>query len=60
MKIDKDIIEDAIKEGMPPKPMPENFSEEESFEEAYGFWMGRFGRVLALRQQARNNGKSSV
>ncbi len=58
MKIDKDIIENAIKQGMPPKPMPEDFSNEESFEESYGYWMERFGRVLALRQQAKNNNKT--
>lgn len=58
MKIDKDIIENAIKQGMPPKPMPEDFSNEEFFEEAYGYWMERFGRVLALRQQAKNNNKT--
>ena len=58
MKIDKDIIENAIKQGMHPKPMPEDFSNEELFEEAYGYWMERFGRVLALRQQAKNNNKT--
>ena len=59
MKVDKDIIDAAMAEGMPPKPMPENFSDEESFEEAYGFWMERFGRVLALRQQSRNRGRGN-
>ena len=59
MKIDKDIIENAIKQGMPRKPMPEDFRNEKSFEEAYGYWMERFGRVLALRQQAKNNNKTS-
>ena len=59
MKVDKDIIDAAMAEGMPAKPMPENFSDEESFEEAYGFWMERFGRVLALRQQSRNRGRGN-
>jgi hypothetical protein len=54
MKIDQDIIDEALKEGMPPKPMPKDFSDEESFEEAFGYWMGHFGKVLALRQQAKN------
>lgn len=57
MKIDQDIIDVALKEGMPPKPVPHDFRDEESFEEAYGYWMGYFGRLLALRQQAKNQTK---
>jgi hypothetical protein len=57
MKIDQDIIDEALKEGMPPKPMPADFDNEESFEEAYGYWMGHFGKVLALRQHAKNSRK---
>jgi hypothetical protein len=58
MKVDLDIIEEAIKQGMPKKPMREDFSNRESFEECYGYWMSHYGRVLALRQQARNYQKT--
>ncbi len=57
MKVDQDIIEQALKEGMPQKPMRENFTSEEAFEEHYGYWMSHYGRVLALRQQIRNEEK---
>ena len=50
-------IEQALKEGMPQKPMRENFTSEEAFEEHYGYWMSHYGRVLALRQQIRNEEK---
>jgi hypothetical protein len=59
MKVDQDIIEQAFKEGMPQKPMRENFTSEEAFEECYGYWMGHYGRVLALRQQIRNEEKKA-
>jgi hypothetical protein len=54
MKVDQDIIEEALNEGMPKKPMREDFSSDEEFEECYGYWMSHFGRTLALRQQIRN------
>lgn len=57
MKVDQDIIEQALKDGMPPKPMRENYTSEEDFEECYGYWMGHHGRVLAIRQQIRNEEK---
>jgi len=60
MKVDEDIIEQAFKEGMPPKPLRENFTSEEEFEECYGYWMGHYGRVLALRQQMRNKEKEAI
>ena len=59
MKVDKDIIDDAIKQGMPPKPHPKDFDTEEAFEECYGYWMSHYGRILALRQQARNQESNS-
>lgn len=59
MKVDIDIINEAFKQGMPKKPMREDFSDEESFEESYGYWMSHYGRVLALRQQMRNSEKDS-
>ena len=31
------------------RPEPGSFEDNESFEEAYGFWMGRQGRVFSLR-----------
>lgn len=30
------------------KPQPSSFEENEAFEEAFGFWMGRQGRVISL------------
>jgi len=57
MKIDPDIIESAIKEGMPPKPMPEDFKYEDDFEEAFGYWMSHYGRILVLRQKIRDLGE---
>lgn len=57
MKVDQDIIEEAFKQGMPKKPMREDFFSDEEFEECYGYWMSHYGRILALRQQARNNQK---
>ena len=30
------------------KPQPSSFEENEAFEEALGFWMGRQGRVISL------------
>ena len=58
MKVDQDIIDVAFKQGMPKKPMREDFSNEEAFEECYGYWMGHYGRILALRQQIRNSASS--
>jgi hypothetical protein len=55
MRVDQDIIEEAFKQGMPKKPMREDFSSDEEFEECYGYWMSHFGRILALRQQIRNS-----
>ena len=54
MKVDEDIIVDALKQGMPHKPIRENFTSEESFDESYGYWMSHYGRILALRQQIKN------
>ena len=31
------------------KPQPGNFEVREDFEEAFGFWMGRQGRVISIR-----------
>jgi hypothetical protein len=31
------------------KPHPSSFQDQESFEEAFGFWMGRQGRVIAFQ-----------
>lgn len=31
------------------KPQPDNFEVREDFEEAFGFWMGRQGRVISIR-----------
>jgi hypothetical protein len=39
--------------------MREDFTSEEAFEECYGYWMGHYGRVLALRQQIRNEEKKA-
>ena len=33
MKVDQDIIDEAFKQGMPKKPMREDFSDDEVFEE---------------------------
>ncbi len=33
MKVDQDIIQQSLKEGMPQKPMSENSPKEEEFEE---------------------------
>ena len=55
MKVDKDIIDEAYQQGMPKKPMREDFVDEELFEEFYGYWMSNYGRILALRQQKRNS-----
>lgn len=59
MKVDQDIIDDAINQGMPPKPYPKDFSSEEVFEECYGYWMSHYGRILVLSQHARNYDKNS-
>ena len=55
MKVDKDIISQALKEGMPEKPKREDFSDDELFEELYGYWMSHYGRVLALRQKIKDS-----
>jgi hypothetical protein len=55
MKVDLDIIEEAFKQGMPKKPMREDFSNDEAFEECYGYWMSHYGLILALRQKIRNS-----
>jgi hypothetical protein len=55
MKVDLDIIEEAFKQGMPKKPMREDFSNDEVFEECYGYWMSHYARILALRQKIRNS-----
>lgn len=55
IKVDQDIIDEAFKQGMPNKPMREDFSNDEAFEEYYGYWMSHYGRILALRQQVRNS-----
>lgn len=34
------------------KPQPTSFEDSEDFEEAFGFWMGRQGRVISLRISA--------
>lgn len=31
------------------RPQPSSFEDSEDFEEAFGFWMGRQGRVIAMR-----------
>lgn len=31
------------------KPQPSGFEDSEDFEESFGFWMGRQGRVIAMR-----------
>jgi hypothetical protein len=31
------------------RPQPSSFEDSEDFEEAFGFWMGRQGRVIATR-----------
>jgi hypothetical protein len=31
------------------KPQPSSFEDSEDFEEAFGFWMGRQGRVISMR-----------
>lgn len=31
------------------RPQPSSFEDREDFEEAFGFWMGRQGRVIAMR-----------
>jgi hypothetical protein len=54
MKVDQDIIDAAYKEGMPQKPMRENFKDDESFEEHYGYWMSHYGRVLVFRQMQKD------
>lgn len=59
MKVDEAIISQALKEGMPEKPKREDFSNDESFEESYGYWMSHYGRILALRQQAKDSTKGS-
>ncbi len=59
LKVDEDIISQALKEGMPEKPKREDFSNDESFEESYGYWMSHYGRILALRQQAKDSTKDS-
>lgn len=59
MKVDEDIISQALKEGMPEKPKREDFSSDESFEESYGYWMSHYGRTLALRQQLKDSTKDS-
>jgi hypothetical protein len=55
LKVDEDIISQALKEGMPEKPKREDFSDDESFEESYGYWMSHYGRVLALRQKIKDS-----
>jgi hypothetical protein len=55
LKVDEDIISQALKEGMPEKPRREDFSSDESFEESYGYWMSHYGRILALRQQTKDS-----
>lgn len=59
MKVDEDIIDQAFKEGMPQKPMRENYTSEEEFEECYGYWMSHYGRILALRQHIRDQEKNN-
>ncbi len=59
LKVDEDVISQALKEGMPEKPKREDFSNDESFEESYGYWMSHYGRILALRQQAKDSTKGS-
>lgn len=34
------------------KPMREGFSSDEVFEESFGYWMGRQGKIIALYDQA--------
>ena len=55
LKVDENIISQALKEGMPEKPKREDFSDDESFEESYGYWMSHSGRVLALRQKIKDS-----
>lgn len=31
------------------RPQPSSFDDSEDFDEAFGFWMGRQGRVIAMR-----------
>ena len=54
LKIDQEILDQAIKEGMPSEPKKDNYSSEAKFEEALTYWMSNYGIVLVMRQKLKD------
>lgn len=55
MKIEQNAYDRAVKAGMPPKPVREDFKSEQEFDETLNRWMLTHGRNLVMWNTRRTN-----